>query len=177
MTDFDKEQEREKLREQLERDQERRRTTEQMSELLLKGATMLNAHCGECKTPIFRHEGEEFCPTCERTVDQIQTAEPADSTHDGADTEEVPATSPTPDVPDEDTQDVEPPEEPDAVDAADAEPEAVDEQPPASGPVGQLEATIERLAARASTAEDPRQAGEFLDAAYRAAETRELLRH
>jgi uncharacterized Zn finger protein (UPF0148 family) len=39
-----------------------------MSELLLKGATMTNAHCGECGDPIFRYDGEEFCPTCQRPV-------------------------------------------------------------------------------------------------------------
>jgi uncharacterized Zn finger protein (UPF0148 family) len=67
MSDFDKEAEREKLREQFERDRERREQSERMSELLLKGATMTNKH-HDCGSPIFRWEGEEFCPTCESPV-------------------------------------------------------------------------------------------------------------
>jgi len=68
MSDFDKEAEREKLREKYERDKEKRKATEQMSELLLKGATMTNSHCGTCGDPIFRYEGQEFCATCEEVV-------------------------------------------------------------------------------------------------------------
>ncbi|MFB6127806.1 MAG: Sjogren's syndrome/scleroderma autoantigen 1 family protein [Halolamina sp.] len=67
--EFDKEAEREKLREKYERDQEKREATQQMSELLLKGATMTNSHCDRCGDPIFRMNGETFCPSCERTVD------------------------------------------------------------------------------------------------------------
>ncbi|MXR52783.1 hypothetical protein GRX03_14360 [Halovenus sp. WSH3] len=70
--DFDKEAEREKLREKYERDKQKRQATEQMSELLLQGATMTNAHCSECGDPIFRYEGQEFCPTCEKPVDRGQ---------------------------------------------------------------------------------------------------------
>ena len=61
---FDKEAEREKLRKQLEREEENRRSTQHMSELLLKGATMTNKHCDDCGDPLFRYEGQEFCPTC-----------------------------------------------------------------------------------------------------------------
>jgi uncharacterized Zn finger protein (UPF0148 family) len=68
--DFDKEAERKKLEEKYERDKEKRQATEQMSELLLQGATMTNAHCSECGDPIFRYEGQEFCPTCEKPVDR-----------------------------------------------------------------------------------------------------------
>ena len=64
MSDFDKEAEREKLREQFEHDRERREQSERMSELLLKGATMTNKH-HDCGSPIFRWNGEEFCPSCE----------------------------------------------------------------------------------------------------------------
>jgi len=64
MSDFDKEAEREKLREQFERDRQKRQQSERMSELLLKGATMTNKH-HDCGSPIFRWEGEEFCPSCE----------------------------------------------------------------------------------------------------------------
>jgi uncharacterized Zn finger protein (UPF0148 family) len=68
MSDFDKEKEREKLREKYERDEEKRETAEKMSELLLQGATMTNAHCSECGDPIFRYDGQEFCATCEKPV-------------------------------------------------------------------------------------------------------------
>jgi uncharacterized Zn finger protein (UPF0148 family) len=64
MSDFDKEAEREKLREKFERDREKRQQSERMSELLLKGATMTNKH-HDCGSPIFRWNGEEFCPSCE----------------------------------------------------------------------------------------------------------------
>ncbi|MEF8850907.1 MAG: Sjogren's syndrome/scleroderma autoantigen 1 family protein [Haloarculaceae archaeon] len=68
MSDFDREAERERLREKYEREQEKRESTERMSELLLKGATMTDAHCGNCGDPIFRYDGEEFCPTCQERV-------------------------------------------------------------------------------------------------------------
>ena len=66
---FDREAEREKLREQFEREERRRESTQHMSELLLKGATMTNRHCDECGDPIFRYRGTSFCPTCEREVE------------------------------------------------------------------------------------------------------------
>jgi uncharacterized Zn finger protein (UPF0148 family) len=65
MSGFDKEAERERLREKYERDQEKRAATQRMSELLLKGATMTNSHCDACGDPIFRHDGQAFCPTCQ----------------------------------------------------------------------------------------------------------------
>ena len=68
MSDFDEEAERERLREQYERDEQKREATERMSELLLKGATMTNVHCETCGDPIFRYEGQLFCPTCEEPV-------------------------------------------------------------------------------------------------------------
>jgi uncharacterized Zn finger protein (UPF0148 family) len=64
MSGFDEEAERERLREKYERDREKRTATQRMSELLLKGATMTNRHCDACGDPIFRHDGQEFCPTC-----------------------------------------------------------------------------------------------------------------
>jgi len=66
---FDKEAEREKLRKKYEQDKQEREATEQMSELLLQGATMTNSHCSECGDPIFRYDGQEFCPTCEKPID------------------------------------------------------------------------------------------------------------
>ncbi|MGM0591505.1 MAG: Sjogren's syndrome/scleroderma autoantigen 1 family protein [Halobacteriota archaeon] len=68
MSEFDKEAEREKLRQKYERDKEKRESTQRMSELLLKGATMTNKHCDDCGDPIFRWEGQEFCPTCQAAV-------------------------------------------------------------------------------------------------------------
>jgi uncharacterized Zn finger protein (UPF0148 family) len=68
MSDFDKEAERERLREKYEDEEQKREVTERMSELLLKGATMTNAHCQDCGDPIFRYDGQEFCATCQKTV-------------------------------------------------------------------------------------------------------------
>ncbi|GAA0519718.1 Sjogren's syndrome/scleroderma autoantigen 1 (Autoantigen p27) [Halorubrum aquaticum] len=66
---FDKEAEREKLREKFAEDEKKREHTQRMSELLLQGATMTNRHCETCGDPIFRHDGREFCPTCHATDD------------------------------------------------------------------------------------------------------------
>ena len=66
--EFDREAEREKLREKYERDQKKREASERMSELLLQGATMTNRHCPECQSPVFTYEGTAFCPTCQREV-------------------------------------------------------------------------------------------------------------
>jgi len=65
---FDKEAEREKLREKFAEDEQKREHTQRMSELLLKGATMTNRHCEDCGDPIFRHDGREFCPSCGNEV-------------------------------------------------------------------------------------------------------------
>jgi uncharacterized Zn finger protein (UPF0148 family) len=84
MSDFDKEAEREKLREKFEQEADKREATEQMSELLLKGATMTNAHCSDCGDPIFRYDGQEFCPTCEKPVDRDGDAGAAEGASDDA---------------------------------------------------------------------------------------------
>jgi uncharacterized Zn finger protein (UPF0148 family) len=65
MSDFDKEAERQKLREKYADDADDRAATQRMSQLLLQGATMTNHHCDECGDPRFRYEGREFCPSCE----------------------------------------------------------------------------------------------------------------
>ena len=85
MSDFDKEAERERLREKYERDQEKRKSTERMSELLLKGATMTDTHCADCGDPIFRYDGEEFCPTCQEVItdDESGDAEGESGAADG----------------------------------------------------------------------------------------------
>jgi uncharacterized Zn finger protein (UPF0148 family) len=77
MSEFDKEAERERLREKFARDEEKRADTKRMSELLLKGATMTNRHCDACGDPIFRYEGQEFCPTCQgREMEAAEAASP-----------------------------------------------------------------------------------------------------
>lgn len=97
MSDFDKEAEREKLREKYEQEQAEREATEQMSELLLQGATMTNAHCSDCGDPIFRYEGQEFCASCEKAVDRDtgdESAEDDGDSADGDDTDNIEVTSP-----------------------------------------------------------------------------------
>jgi uncharacterized Zn finger protein (UPF0148 family) len=79
MSEFDKEAEREKLREKFAKDEEKRQSTKRMSELLLKGATMTNSHCNRCGDPVFRFDGQEFCPSCQDatvTGGQIQLRNP-----------------------------------------------------------------------------------------------------
>lgn len=93
--DFNKEAEREKLREKYEHDKEKREATEQMSELLLQGATMTNAHCSQCGDPIFRYEGQEFCPTCEKPVDRDDSAEGED---EDSDDDSIQVTTPSDDA-------------------------------------------------------------------------------
>lgn len=70
MSEFDKEAEREKLRERFAEEDEKRETTERMSELLLQGATMTNSHCDTCGDPLFRYDGQTFCSTCQRATDE-----------------------------------------------------------------------------------------------------------
>lgn len=76
MSDFDREAEREKLREQFAEDEQRQESTERMSELLLQGATMTNKHCDTCGDPIFRYDDQEFCPSCQG--DRQEATETAD---------------------------------------------------------------------------------------------------
>ena len=78
MSDFDKEAEREKLRKKYADDEDKRANTKRMSELLLKGATMTNQHCDACGDPLFRHNGQTFCPTCQ--ADSQQAAAQSDGT-------------------------------------------------------------------------------------------------
>ncbi len=195
--EFDKEAEREKLREKYERDRREREATQQMSDLLLRGATMTNRHCGECRSPIFRYEGSEFCPTCEREVEEVET------TTEGADGAEIEVESPgsEPGANDaarsdastrgneadagqaasEETSLATAPETaPDRVSVPDTvregEPETTERR--RTGGAGDLAdaraalcETITVLSRRAANSDDPRRAEEFLAAADRAAET------
>ncbi|MFD1569455.1 Sjogren's syndrome/scleroderma autoantigen 1 family protein [Halorubrum laminariae] len=80
---FDKEAEREKLREKFANDDEKREHTQRMSELLLQGATMTNRHCDDCGDPIFRHDGQEFCPTCQASEADDESAARTPAEADG----------------------------------------------------------------------------------------------
>ncbi len=84
MSEFDKEAEREKLREKYGDEADDRAATERMSDLLLKGATMTNRHCSDCGDPVFRYDGQAFCPTCEKPVGSADeaTEEAASTTTD-----------------------------------------------------------------------------------------------
>ncbi|MFB6107165.1 MAG: Sjogren's syndrome/scleroderma autoantigen 1 family protein [Halobacteriaceae archaeon] len=89
MSDFDKEAERERLREKYEAERQDRAATQRMSELLLKGATMTNKHCDECGSPIFRYDGQAFCPNCQAgaldgTADGDETTAGTATTESGA---------------------------------------------------------------------------------------------
>ncbi|PSQ05938.1 hypothetical protein BRC97_07550 [Halobacteriales archaeon QS_6_71_20] len=98
-SEFDKEAEREKLREKFARDERKRESTRRMSELLLAGATMTNAHCDACGSPIFRQNGREFCPECDAAEGDGATGTDADATTadagaaGGPDAADAPATS------------------------------------------------------------------------------------
>jgi len=200
MSEFDKEKEREKLREKYERDQEKREATQRMSELLLKGATMTNRHCDVCGDPIFRYEGQEFCPTCDaaggeaaeseaaeseaadETAGTAETAGAAESSQPAADGEtaasQPPATG-TAAAPTADAVSEREPEQPPTT----PEPPARAEQPARSEPSaggrgeGDLDAarasirrTLTRHAEAAERAEDPRRARDHLAVVREAAE-------
>jgi uncharacterized Zn finger protein (UPF0148 family) len=198
MSDFDREAERERLREKYEQDRNEREATERMSELLLQGATMTNAHCSECGDPIFRYDGQEFCATCERPVER------GDGTDDGTDDDtEVEVTTP-----DDDTrvvfggEDGETAETQDPDGAAERERQAgtdgqteVDSRTTPTGGTGRptppegtdsragvgearasLVRTLTLFSRRAEQTDDPRRARDHLQAAREAAEALAALR-
>ncbi|GAA0649794.1 Sjogren's syndrome/scleroderma autoantigen 1 family protein [Salarchaeum japonicum] len=167
--EFDREEEKRKLREKYAKDREDREVTGRMSDLLLQGATMTNKHCDRCGSPIFRQNGEEFCPTCRAEGNQPQTDEPADqSGRTAAEPTETGDAQPTP----------EPTRAP-ATTADTPDPAADEPTEPAGSPASAdtadaraaLATSIETLAQRASDADDPRRAKEFLEAAREAADT------
>ncbi|MDS0476122.1 Sjogren's syndrome/scleroderma autoantigen 1 family protein [Natrinema sp. 1APR25-10V2] len=99
MSDFDKEAEREKLREKYERDKKEREATQRMSDLLLKGATMTNAHCGTCGDPLFQENGTTFCPSCHGNPDAVDGTElEAQPAEDQPATDQSTADRPAPDT-------------------------------------------------------------------------------
>lgn len=175
MSDFDKEAEREKLRKQFEQDKQKRESTERMSELLLQGATMTDTHCDTCGDPLFRYEGQEFCPSCQVQTDDRQ---PADSRQSSADSEsseptetpestesmqiEIDDGTPHADEASEPTTDTRTPDSPSAPvdDRSDLDLSAARQS---------LSSTITRFAKHAETTEDPDQARAFLAATEDAA--------
>jgi len=185
MSEFDEEAERERLREKYERDQEKRATTQRMSELLLKGATMTNSHCGTCGDPIFRHDGREFCPTCQaadqggedRVAAEAETDHTERSDASSADTPETAARDRRPSP-----SDVDEPPTAASGDARVRDPVEGAETPrsPSSRPAhdgslddarASLSRTLVRYARAAEETDDPRRARELLAAAREAAET------
>ena len=180
MSGFDEESERERLREKYEQDQEKRASTQRMSELLLKGATMTNSHCDTCGDPIFRYDGQEFCPTCQaadgKADEQAAAADPDPKTETNAHERPVPETG-TPNHP-------APAETGDDAGTAAAvgegrEPAAARPSTPSShaadAPLDEARASLSRTLLRYAQAaegtDDPRRAKELLAAAREAAET------
>ncbi|AOW79249.1 hypothetical protein HTSR_0039 [Halodesulfurarchaeum formicicum] len=190
--DFDKEAERERLREKYESDEADREATERMSELLLQGATMTNKHCDTCGSPIFRYQGQEFCPTCQAEGQPAAQSAGQSAGESQPEREDSPAepgvgastggADPAAGQPDPATAQVDagagqtpPGTEPTqaaATKPTQSEPPATGRtaQPAASGAQESLSQTIAVLAERARTSEDPQQAKAFLEAAREAAE-------
>ena len=201
MSDFDKEAEREKLREKYEREQADREATQRMSDLLLKGATMTNTHCNTCGDPLFRQNGATFCPSCHGGPEAVEgtdlEAEPA--TDEPADEDGAEPSSAAVDAADDGTPtDAEPstPTQKPERTADRPEPTPADRPtPPANGPEtrrprpadsgsggagsdddletahASLTRALERFAREAATTDDPRYARECLEAAHEAADT------
>jgi len=200
MSDFDKEAEREKLRKKFARDDEKRAETQRMSELLLQGATMTNKHCKQCSDPLFRYNGQTFCPSCQANID-AQRDSRTDADQPTANTQTQPqtdaeSTQPQPSADHNPTAD--PRETSETQSTADqpthnqstatqSTASSVDQpavgntspanQPPAAVDEGltaarqSLERTLTRFARRAEETEDPRRARELLAAAREAAAT------
>jgi len=197
MSDFDKEAEREKLRKKFARDDEKRTDTRRMSELLLKGATMTNKHCDQCSDPLFRYNGQTFCPSCQAQGAAVQAETDATETR----TEQAPETqqSTTPqestagdDRVAETDQSRQPQGEQSTQPQADRSPgmvspvggrqektesnTGVDDRTPASTSDltearQSLTRTLTRFAQQAERTDDPRRARELLGAAREAAAT------
>jgi uncharacterized Zn finger protein (UPF0148 family) len=192
MSDFDREEERERLREKYERDQAKRQSTQRMSELLLRGATMTDSHCDDCGDPIFRYDGQEFCATCQaegapELTEETETPQADEASEAGA----TPASEPS--LPAENG------EASPADDRSEPEPATPEQRPPTreqrpptreraapatddrgrqaeSGGGGlqtardSLARTVARFARRAEETDQPREAANHLAAAREAAE-------
>lgn len=62
--------------------------TRVMSRALTRGATMLDDACDGCGNPLFRYQGEVFCPVCQETVAQ-KKEEDTETTQDETSVEET----------------------------------------------------------------------------------------
>lgn len=147
MSEFDREAERERLREKYEAEEADRASARHMGELLLRGARMTDRHCPECGSPLFEEDGTTFCPECEREVVESDAAESAAAatTESGSEGAETPRTPPAP--------------------------------PAAEGDVrSNLETALERAAGAAARTDDPRRAREHLEAVRAAIEALAALR-
>ncbi len=186
-SDFDKEAEREKLREKYANERQDREATQRMSDLLLQGATMTNRHCDRCGDPVFRYDGQEFCPSCQ-SVGEASSADgqslPEESSASGETSGAETAARAVAD--DERADPVDTGSQPSEIrergSEADPEPERSDgsaqtateprsTESDLAGAREELGRTIATLARRASESEDPRRARELLEAADEAAKT------
>lgn len=187
MSEFDKEAEREKLRQKFAKDEEKRKNTRRMSELLLKGATMTNHHCDRCGDPIFRHDDEEFCPTCggddaeeeaavpdrdteiqteKKTLDEAQTPEARAAAREGTPSPpETPADAPKQPTPTPQEQ---------SASAAQSLPAQSQQSATAAESAGDARADLQQAlstaARKAAAANDPHTAKAWLEASREAAE-------
>ncbi|EMA53061.1 Sjogren's syndrome/scleroderma autoantigen 1 family protein [Halococcus thailandensis] len=205
MSEFDKEAEREKLRERFAEEDEKRETTEQMSELLLQGATMTDTHCDRCGSPLFRYDGQTFCPTCQQSADdsgaddRTATTDANDETtaanaNDEQSASEQPRTQPNPSgeqttrTPTQQPQNpTQPAQNRQTAARTDGTIRTNEQQPdpaarPASG-ASDLEAaeaslsrTLHELAATAEETDDLGRTREYLAAAHEAAEALDAMR-
>ncbi|CAM2900332.1 MULTISPECIES: Sjogren's syndrome/scleroderma autoantigen 1 family protein [Halobacterium] len=174
---FDKEAAREELREKYNADQQDREETARMSDLLLQGATMTNDHCDRCGTPLFRHDGETFCPTCQHDDNDDEptaTTQSAPDRSPPADPQATPPSSP-PTTPDTSSSTAAATDDVPTAAARDR-PEHAPTAEPTTPATEELESTIAALARRASDADDPRTAREYLEAAHEAAAALDTLR-
>ena len=195
---FDKEAEREKLREKFADDDQKREHTQRMSELLLKGATMTNRHCDDCGDPIFRQNGQEFCPSC-HTVDAADVEDDSEATagpaavHESLDAASQPQSAVTESASNTDAADSDaggapqtrrdPAPRPSSGSQSPSPPSHSPSDPnmgvPDNASGGEtvsdaresLVRTLTRFARTAETTDDPRRAREQLRAAREAAET------
>ena len=199
MSDFDKEAEREKLRKKFADDEKKRAGTRRMSELLLKGATMTNKHCNQCSDPLFRYNGQTFCPSCQTDeaaqADTTATTESAPGTNADSTATEAAQTDTSDGAPDRSAVDHSTqPQVDQSVETAQStrqsEPvssvtgrtektqssvDASDRTPTSTGDLTEarqsLTRTVTRFARDAERTDDPRRARELLSAAREAAAT------
>ena len=193
MSDFDKEAEREKLRKKFADDEEKRASTQRMSELLLKGATMTNKHCSRCSDPLFRYDGQTFCPSCQAEGSEVDPQAEANGSDPGGEAaaEQQPADPQDPDTQGSTETSRGPPVERSTQPQGGASRQpaspvdrqqnktrsaGVDDRPTAStGDLTEarqsLRRTVTRFAEAAEGTDDPRRARELLAAAREAAAT------